>query len=849
MKQKLLHAFTLRMVMLVAMVNAFAPGMSAQSLTFDFEDESAHRPNKSNSYTGENTYSENDITISLKYADAVISGSPLSGSANILCRIAKNTTNSPTVIIGPITNTGYMITGISWNEKSGAAAASNAVSYSTNNSTWTSLRSATACATTKTERTISSLSISNNTFYLKFTITVSSSTNSNRDVQLDDIVITRVAIPAAPTFSVAAGDILKGNSVTLSAEDGTTIYYTTDGTTPTTSSTQYTSAITINAAQTIKAIAVKNGISSTVATAAYTLLKPAAPTFSVAACTFNTAFDMTISGPEGSTLKYTTDGTDPVASGTAVDTDSKTISIPTGSDVTVKAVAIVNDVVSELASVTYTYDAREIPTFSLSATEMTIYVLSDDATITLTTNSDGAVTFASSDNENLDVDNSSNSKEGVLTAIATGDYTVAVSTAATSNYAAANGTVTVHVVKKPTTMTIDDAFDTKDLYTDTDGAIEGTVKFGGTALSPQPTVTYSSSDTGVATIASDGTVAFVAAGTTTLTASFAGNDEYAACEAAYELTLTDSTPQATSVNITFNNSAYGTSFKGTDAAGDGPFNATVNNVSVTVVQGSGTNLFVNDTETRIYAGGTITIAAPTGYYIKSIFITKGSSWSVSADLGTLSTATWTGAAQSVVFTGSARSDFRSAVVTLAETVTVTSAGYTTHVTQQNVSFDDVTAYKATEVADGKIQLSPITTAKLGTPVIIKAAAGTYTLTAIADGDAAEATGNILTASDGKATGDGTTIYALGVGKTGDNAEKVGFYLVADGAVIPSGKAYITVDAGVKSFLPFDLGTTTAVESIAGTGAADAAVYNMAGQRVARPQRGIYISRGRKVVVR
>ena len=50
-------------------------------------------------------------------------------------------------------------------------------------------------------------------------------------------------------------------------------------------------------------------------------------------------------------------------------------------------------------------------------------------------------------------------------------------------------------------------------------------------------VTYTSSDPSVATIASDGTVTLVAAGKTNITASFAGNDEYEAGEVTYALTV------------------------------------------------------------------------------------------------------------------------------------------------------------------------------------------------------------------------------------------------------------------------------------------------------------------------
>ena len=53
---------------------------------------------------------------------------------------------------------------------------------------------------------------------------------------------------------------------------GAEIYYTTNGTTPTASSTQYSTPIAVDAAMTIKAIAIKAGMNnSAVLTAAYTV--------------------------------------------------------------------------------------------------------------------------------------------------------------------------------------------------------------------------------------------------------------------------------------------------------------------------------------------------------------------------------------------------------------------------------------------------------------------------------------------------------------------------------------------------------------------------------------------------
>lgn len=78
---------------------------------------------------------------------------------------------------------------------------------------------------------------------------------------------------ATPTFSVAAGTHTGVQNVELAcATDGAAIHYTTNGNTPTGSSPTYSSAIAVSSAQTIKAIATKDGWSnSDVAEAAYTI--------------------------------------------------------------------------------------------------------------------------------------------------------------------------------------------------------------------------------------------------------------------------------------------------------------------------------------------------------------------------------------------------------------------------------------------------------------------------------------------------------------------------------------------------------------------------------------------------
>ena len=83
------------------------------------------------------------------------------------------------------------------------------------------------------------------------------------------------SVVAAPIFTPAAGTYNSAQKVTINTPTSplATIYYTTDGTNPTTSSTQYSGPITVSATQTIKAIATVTGYSapSGVGSAAYTI--------------------------------------------------------------------------------------------------------------------------------------------------------------------------------------------------------------------------------------------------------------------------------------------------------------------------------------------------------------------------------------------------------------------------------------------------------------------------------------------------------------------------------------------------------------------------------------------------
>jgi hypothetical protein len=88
-----------------------------------------------------------------------------------------------------------------------------------------------------------------------------------------NLTVGGMAQAATPTFSPAAGTYTSAQTVTISCSTPSpTIYYTTNGTTPTTSSPVYSSPISVSSTQTVQAIATAPGYTqSNVGSAAYTI--------------------------------------------------------------------------------------------------------------------------------------------------------------------------------------------------------------------------------------------------------------------------------------------------------------------------------------------------------------------------------------------------------------------------------------------------------------------------------------------------------------------------------------------------------------------------------------------------
>lgn len=102
-----------------------------------------------------------------------------------------------------------------------------------------------------------------------------SSCNSGTDANSGASSSTPTPTPAVavPAFSPAGGTYKGAQTVSVScATSGATIWYTTDGSAPSTSSTRYSAAIQVASSRTLKAIATKSGMTNSgVASASYVI--------------------------------------------------------------------------------------------------------------------------------------------------------------------------------------------------------------------------------------------------------------------------------------------------------------------------------------------------------------------------------------------------------------------------------------------------------------------------------------------------------------------------------------------------------------------------------------------------
>ncbi len=205
------------------------------------------------------------------------------------------------------------------------------------------------------------------------------------------------------------------DTVKVSVPSGVSVYYTTDGSTPTASGTKYDSTTGIplgdvRGKTTIRVLAVKDGVEST---SELTLnVVSAAPDLDVdTTATYSQGDSVTLTVPEGSTIRYTTDGTDPTATTGTVYKDGISLEGLSG-NVNIKAVVVkdgeasaVKDITLKVqptaptysASASKTYDSTEFILFDNLPANTTIHYTTDgtDPTAASRSESDGKSIFLS----------------------------------------------------------------------------------------------------------------------------------------------------------------------------------------------------------------------------------------------------------------------------------------------------------------------------------------------------------------------------------------------------------------------------------------------------------------------
>lgn len=259
---------------------------------------------------------------------------------------------------------------------------------------------------------------------------------------------------AAPTASPPSGSTVANNSTVIlsTTTAGANIYYTINGSDPTTSSTSGQSVVITGAPEsmvTVKAIAGGAGFtSSPVATFIYTLQpQVAAPTASpVSGTTVANNNTITLStATAGATIYYTTNGSDPTtgsASGTSV-----TISGAPGAPVTVKAMAVAANMAnSEIAS--FTFNLQPLAA-APTAVPVSGSLVTNNTTVTLSTATSGAIIYYTTDGS--DPTTGSSSGSSVVVTGASGDTVTVKAIASAIDYVDSNISTFTYIISEAVT--------------------------------------------------------------------------------------------------------------------------------------------------------------------------------------------------------------------------------------------------------------------------------------------------------------------------------------------------------------------------------------------------------------
>src|SRR6266705_2491949 len=305
-------------------------------------------------------------------------------------------------------------------------------------------------------------------------------------------------VVATPTFSPGGGTYTGSVTVTIrDATSGATNHYTTDGSTPTTSSAVYTGALTFTQTTTLNAMAAASSMTnSRVASATYTIQQQVAtPTFSPGGGTYTGSVTVTISDATSeATIHYKIDGSTPTTS-SPVYGGALTFTQTTTLKATAAASGMTN---SGAASTTYTIQQQQqvaTPAFSPGGGTYT-----GSVTVTISDATSGATIHYTIDGSTPTT--SSPVYGGALTFTQTTTLKAMAAASGMTDSGVASATYTVQQLPTLTSLTLNPS----SVVGGPLGSSTGTVTLSGPAPSGGAVVSLSSSNTSVASVPGSVTV-------------------------------------------------------------------------------------------------------------------------------------------------------------------------------------------------------------------------------------------------------------------------------------------------------------------------------------------------------
>ena len=657
-------------------------------------------------------------------------------------------------------------------------------------------------------------------------ITIEFESTTTNNVRLDDIVLTgnKASSVATPIFTPAEGTYTSTQSVTITcATAGSTIYYTTNGSTPTSSSTKYTGAIPVSSTKTIKAIAIKGSDTSPVASATYTIVSfehagTAVDPYSVADA--RTAIDNNI----GITEVYAKGIVSEIVTAYNSEYNNVSFNISTDGKTTSDQLQAYRCVGAAGIDVSKVQVGDEVVISGNLKKYNDTYEFEQGCELVSLSHSSAPIVAATP------------------TSLTGFTYEIGNGPSAAKNFSVSGSNLTTGITLTPTTnyeISLAEA-----------SGYTNSLTIPLTAGSVADTKVYVRLKAGLAIKASyDGIV--------TLTSTGADN-----VEVNVEVALAGS--------VTSPVYTWDLSKDETETASEDELTWTSTYASMRVGKGEATtnanNYYPgtpeqNYTSTRFYKNSILTIIPLSGYCISSVVFTattpsyanalQGSTWtnataSVSDKMVTV-TPTNGESTISATIGGTCGFTAVSVYYYMPSTVSVTigASGWATYATPCAVDFTGLTAYVVSAINTNSVTLTEVTSAPANTGVILKATAGTYELDKT-DSPATVGT-NRLKISEGNISGALLDYddYALANKSAG-----VGFYKLKDGVKIPAGKCYLSVPrTSAPEYLGFGVDDTTGIETIDNSQFTIDNVYDLQGRRVAQPTKGLYIVNGKKVIIK